>query len=154
LRLKEHLRVTGSARLVNSLSLVLSSRDILILLHHAYNILFFYPANISASVYNKWHETELERWLSDHNVPYPTPADRKDLENLVKNNWQSKAVYPYHEWDTHQLHSFLKQKGVETKDAAAANHNHLLEQVKAHWYDTEEKAEQAWANVKDWIFDT
>ncbi|PSS20037.1 hypothetical protein M430DRAFT_18219 [Amorphotheca resinae ATCC 22711] len=108
----------------------------------------------SKAVYNKWHETELERWLSDHNVPYPTPADRKDLENLVKNNWQSKAVYPYHEWDTHQLHSFLKQKGVETKDAAAANHNHLLEQVKAHWYDTEEKAEQAWANVKDWIFDT
>jgi hypothetical protein len=44
--------------------------------------------------YNKWHETELERWLSDHDVPYPTPADRKDLENLVKENWQAKVVEP------------------------------------------------------------
>ena len=44
--------------------------------------------------YNKWHETELERWLSDHDVPYPTPADRKDLENLVKSNWQAKIVDP------------------------------------------------------------
>jgi hypothetical protein len=44
--------------------------------------------------YNKWHETELERWLSDHDIPYPTPADRKDLENLVKANWQSKVVNP------------------------------------------------------------
>lgn len=43
-------------------------------------------------VYNKWHETELERWLSDHDIPYPTPADRKDLEILVKDNWQSKVV--------------------------------------------------------------
>ncbi|KIX03084.1 uncharacterized protein Z518_06634 [Rhinocladiella mackenziei CBS 650.93] len=45
-------------------------------------------------VYNKWHETELERWLSDHDIPYPTPADRKDLENLVRENWQAKAVDP------------------------------------------------------------
>lgn len=44
--------------------------------------------------YNKWHETELERWLSDHDVPYPTPADRKDLENLVKDNWQANVVTP------------------------------------------------------------
>ncbi len=36
----------------------------------------------SNAAYNKWHETELERWLSDHDVPYPTPADRRDLEKL------------------------------------------------------------------------
>jgi hypothetical protein len=47
-----------------------------------------------SSAYNKWHETELERWLSDHDIPYPTPADRKDLENLVKANWQSKVINP------------------------------------------------------------
>lgn len=46
------------------------------------------------SAYNKWHETELERWLSDHDIPYPSPADRKDLENLVKENWQSKVAEP------------------------------------------------------------
>lgn len=46
------------------------------------------------AVYNKWHETELERWLSDHDIPYPTPADRKDLENLVKDNWQAYVADP------------------------------------------------------------
>lgn len=46
------------------------------------------------TAYNKWHETELERWLSDHDIPYPTPADRKDLENLVKTNWQAQIVDP------------------------------------------------------------
>jgi len=104
-------------------------------------------------VYNKWHETELERWLSDNNVPYPSPADRKDLENLVKDNWQGKVASPYNEWDTTQLQSYLKQKGVETKDTAAANKDGLVAQVKGLWYETEDKAESAWSSVKDWIFD-
>lgn len=67
-------------------------------------------------VYNKWHETELERWLSDHgafvpiffwyacwiqrakyeliDIPYPTPSDRRNLENLVKANWASNVQQP------------------------------------------------------------
>ncbi|CZR60843.1 related to brefeldin A resistance protein [Phialocephala subalpina] len=108
----------------------------------------------SKSVYNKWHETELERWLSDHNVPYPTPADRKDLENLVKDNWQSKVAQPYNDWETPQLNSFLQQKGVEVKESAAANKDGLVSQVKSAWYETEDKAEDAWGSVKDWIFDS
>ncbi|TVY16287.1 Meiotic sister chromatid recombination protein 1 [Lachnellula arida] len=108
----------------------------------------------SKAVYNKWHETELERWLSDNNVPYPTPADRKDLENLVKSNWQSKIASPYNDWDTNQLGSYLKQKGVETKDTAADNKDGLIAQVKNYWYETEDKAEDAFSSVKDWIFDS
>jgi hypothetical protein len=108
----------------------------------------------SKAVYNKWHETELERWLSDHNVPYPTPADRKDLENLVKDNWQSKVAQPYNDWDITQLNSFLQQKGVEVKESAAANKDGLIAQVKNAWYETEDKAEDAWTSVKDWIFDS
>jgi hypothetical protein len=108
----------------------------------------------SKSIYNKWHETELERWLSDHNIPYPTPADRKDLENLVKDNWQSKISQPYNDWDANQLGSYLKQKGVETKDTAAANKDSLVVQVKNYWYETEDKAEEAYSSVKDWIFDS
>jgi len=108
----------------------------------------------SKSVYNKWHETELERWLSDHNVPYPTPADRNDLEKLVTSNWQSKVAQPYNDWDANQLGSFLKQKGVETKDAAASNTDGLIAQVKNVWYETEAKADESWASVKDWIFDS
>jgi hypothetical protein len=109
-------------------------------------------ANVSTLVYNKWHETELERWLSDHNVPYPKPADRKDLENLVKINWQSKVAAPYSDWDTSQLTSYLRQKGIDT-NVAAPNKQSLLDQVRGHWYETEEKAEDAWNNVKEWIFD-
>ena len=50
--------------------------------------------DICEIVYNKWHQTELERWLSDHDVPYPAAADRKDLESLIKDNWQTKIVDP------------------------------------------------------------
>lgn len=111
-------------------------------------------ANTNISVYNKWHETELERWLSDNNIPYPTPSDRKDLENLVKDNWQSRVATPYNDWDTEQLTSYLKLKGLETKDTAAQNKDSLLATVKSNWYEAEDKAEDAWSSVKDWIFDS
>ncbi|RFU30032.1 hypothetical protein B7463_g6304, partial [Scytalidium lignicola] len=109
---------------------------------------------LNKAAYNRWHETELERWLSDHNIPYPTPADRRDLENLVRDNWQSKVVAPYNDWDSGQITSFLKQKGAETSDTAAANKDSLLSQVKSYWYETEDKTEDAWKSVKDWIFDS
>lgn len=107
-----------------------------------------------SAAYNKWHETELERWLSDHDVPYPTPADRKDLEKLVQKNWESHVVTPYNSWDAAQLDSYLKQKGVETKDSAQASRDSLVSQVKGYWYETEDKAQTAWTNVKDWILDS
>jgi hypothetical protein len=91
--------------------------------------------------------------LTECSNQYPTSADRKDLENLVKDNWQSKIAQPYNDWDTTQLSSYLKLKGVETKDAAAANKDGLIAQVKNTWYETEDKAEDAWSSVKDWIFD-
>jgi len=118
-------------------------------MHPAERHMLIYPSE----VYNKWHETELERWLSDHNVPYPTPADRRDLENLVKENWQSKVATPYNDWDTAQLGSYLAEKGVDAKDTAAATKDSLLTQVKNYWYETEDKADDAWSSVKDWIFD-
>ncbi|KAI9051120.1 hypothetical protein LZ554_005223 [Drepanopeziza brunnea f. sp. 'monogermtubi'] len=108
----------------------------------------------SKSVYNKWHETELERWLSDHDVPYPTPYDRAQLETAVKENWQTKVSKPYSDWDTKQLNSYLKQKGVETKDAAASNKDGLIASVKNVWYEAEDKAEDAWSSVTNWIFDS
>ena len=104
-------------------------------------------------VYNKWHETELERWLSDHNVPYPTPADRKDLESLVKSNWNQKVVTPYSEWELPQLRSYLSSKGHDSKQAAASNKNSLVNQVKGYWTETSDSASSSYGSVKDWIFD-
>ncbi|KAF2500748.1 hypothetical protein BU16DRAFT_502778 [Lophium mytilinum] len=106
------------------------------------------------TVYNKWHETELERWLSDNNVPYPTPADRKDLENLVKSNWNDKVVTPYNSWDTKQLQNYLTTKGYQAKKGTEKNKDGLVAQVKSYWSDTEESVNSAYSNVRDWIFDS
>ncbi|KAI2609496.1 uncharacterized protein GGS25DRAFT_520297 [Hypoxylon fragiforme] len=108
----------------------------------------------SKAAYNKWHETELERWLSDNEIPYPTPADRKDLENLIQKNWDSYAVSPYKNWDADQLSSYLKSKGVETKESAKSNKDALVSQMSSAWYETEDKAQTAWTNVQSWILDT
>ncbi|RYP91550.1 hypothetical protein DL770_002330 [Monosporascus sp. CRB-9-2] len=108
----------------------------------------------SKPAYNKWHETELERWLSDNDIPYPTPADRKDLEALIEKNWEQHAVAPYKNWDTDKLQAYLKTKGIETKDAAESSKDSLLSKVQSSWYETEDKAHSAWVNVRDWILDT
>ena len=78
--------------------------------------------------------------MSDHDIPYPTPSDRKDLENLVQKNWDSYIVTPYKEWDSEKLSSYLKTKGIEAKGTAEANKDALVSQVAANWYETEDKA--------------
>lgn len=108
----------------------------------------------SKAAYNKWHETELERWLSDHDIPYPTPADRKDLEKLIENNWNDYVVSPYNSWDTDRLQNYLKAKGLETEGAAKANKESLVAQVQSSWYETGDQAQNAYLNVKDWILDS
>jgi Putative nuclear envelope organisation protein len=109
---------------------------------------------LTETVYNKWHETELERWLSDHNVPYPTPADRKDLENLVKDSWTDNVVTPYNSWDAQQLQKYLASTGESIKNGAVDNKDYLVDQVKSTWKDTSDSANDAYGSVQEWIFDT
>lgn len=92
--------------------------------------------------------------MSDHDIPYPTPADRKDLENLIQKNWDTYAVAPYKDWDTEKLSAYLKQKGIETKESAADNKDSLVSQVQSSWYESEDTAQSSWITVKDWILDT
>ena len=108
----------------------------------------------ASAAYNKWHETELERWLSDHNVPYPTPADRKDLQDLVKDNWNDNVVKPYSKWDTNQMANYLTSQGYEIKKGTERNKDSLLSQVQSYWKGTEETANSAYHSVQSWIFDT
>jgi hypothetical protein len=106
------------------------------------------------SAYNKWHETELERWLSDHNVPFPTASDRKDLENLVKENWDNNVVKPYNSWDVNQLNNYLTSKGYEVKKGSEKNKDSLISQVQSYWTTTSESANEAYSSVHDWVFDS
>lgn len=106
------------------------------------------------SAYNKWHETELERWLNDHNIPYPKPADRKDLEKIVQDNWQTKVVESYNDWDAPQLQSYLSDTGKQLDKKQKDNKNWLVENVKNGWHETEKTAETAYGSVREWIFDS
>ncbi|KAM3517951.1 hypothetical protein NHJ13051_008561 [Beauveria bassiana] len=106
------------------------------------------------AVYNKWHESELERWLSDHGIPHPKPADRKDIEDLVEKNWKDYVIEPYRKWSPSQLSAFLVSRGKEAKAGADETVESLLESVKANWYSSEEAAGKATAETKDWILNT
>lgn len=107
-----------------------------------------------SAVYDKWHETELERWLSDHNIPHPSPSDRKNLQKTVQANWNDKIVTPYSTWDAQTLQDYLILKGQQAKKGTEKDAKSLAEQVKVYWTETEDSANQAYGSVKEWIFDT
>ncbi|OAL49655.1 hypothetical protein IQ07DRAFT_540962 [Pyrenochaeta sp. DS3sAY3a] len=106
------------------------------------------------AVYDKWHETELERWLSDHSIPHPSPSDRKNLQNAVKANWNDNVVTPYNKWDAQTLNNYLTLKGQQAKKGTEKDVKSLAEQVQVYWTETEDSANQAYGSVKEWIFDT
>ena len=104
--------------------------------------------------YNKWHETELERWLSDHDVKYPTAADRKELVDLVSKNWDNNVAKPYNSWDTNQLSSYLSSQGQQIKKGTEKNKDSLVQQVQQSWKQSGEQASDAYSSVQNWVFDT
>lgn len=75
------------------------------------------------------------------------------MEKIVSENWQSKVAQPYSDWNVDQLKSYLKERGIQAQDDAAENKDSLVSQVKNIWYEKEDKSEDAWSNIKDWIFD-
>ena len=87
-------------------------------------------------------------------MPYPTPADRKDLENLVKDNWNTYVIQPYNSWDTNQLQKWLSSQSQDSKKVVEKNKDSLVKQVQDSWTETTDSADKAYADVKDWIFDT
>ena len=104
--------------------------------------------------YNKWHETELERWLDDYSIPHPKAATRKDLEDLVKKNWDNNVVKPYNSWDVKQLTNYLTSTGHQAKKGTEKNAKSLIEQVQGYWSSTEAQTEEAYSSVQNWVFNT
>ncbi|WPG99767.1 stress response protein ish1 [Acrodontium crateriforme] len=109
---------------------------------------------LGKSVYNKWHETELERWLSDHDIPYPTPYDRKNLEDLVKDNWEDNIASPYRKWDVNQLTNYITSSGKQVKKGTEKNVDSLIEQAQGYWHQTSKQATDTYGDVQSWIFNT
>lgn len=123
----------------------------------------------SKAAYNKWHETELERWLSDHDVPYPKAADRKDLENLVKSNWNDKIQVPVQEtvdqtgdsfghikdwifdsWTDSSLKSFLDKNGIPAPQPR--KRDTLLKTARENYESVAKKAGEYSAYPGDWLY--
>ncbi|KAK2767821.1 hypothetical protein FQN54_003982 [Arachnomyces sp. PD_36] len=123
----------------------------------------------SKPAYNKWHETELERWLSDHDVPYPSPADRKDLENLVKTNWDSKIQVPvgqtvdqaqgsfhnvrdwiFDSWTDSQLKAFLDKHGIPSPQPR--RRDTLLTTVRENYEAVAKKLGESASYPGDWLY--
>lgn len=104
--------------------------------------------------YHSWHRTELERWLDDNDIRYTTSADRKDLENIVKENWNNKISSPYNDWDVDTLRKYLNEKGYQAKKGTEETRDGLIQQIKNYWHGTEDQAQEAYLSVKDWIFDS
>jgi len=123
-------------------------------------LLALYSSGAAASwgstkpAYSKWHETELQRWLADNNIPYPSSAEKTDLEKLVKENWQNKVYRPYQEWEPIQLQKYLQEKGIQIEEKVINDKNWLLNSVKKNWHDTESAVEKQYEDIKNWIFDS
>ncbi|RMZ92077.1 hypothetical protein DV736_g662, partial [Chaetothyriales sp. CBS 134916] len=125
----------------------------------------------SKTAYNKWHQTELERWLSDHDIPYPTAADRKDLEKLIKDHWQTQVVDPAHaagqkvsgdlteakewifdSWTESQLKAFLDHHNIPSPQPRTRDK--LLTQAR-HNYDAIAKKVGEYASYPgNWLWQT
>jgi len=125
----------------------------------------------SKAAYNKWHETELERWLSDHNVPYPTPADRKDLENLVKTNWQDKIKSPFDtsadtasdsyssvkdwifdSWTDSQLKAFADKHGIPVPQPR--KRDTLVQTLRLNYEKITKKVGETASYPGNWLYET
>lgn len=92
--------------------------------------------------------------MDDYSIPHPKAADRKDLEDLVKKNWDNNVVKPYNSWDANQLYSYITSKGQEVKKGTEKNTKSLLGQLQGLWTQTEAQTNEAYQSVQNWVFDT
>ncbi|KAL5338712.1 hypothetical protein BJX70DRAFT_398455 [Aspergillus crustosus] len=122
------------------------------------------------AVYNKWHETELERWLADHDIPYPSPADRKNLENAVKTNWDVKVQKPlgqlsgnagdrwestrewvFDTWTDSQLKTFLDKHGIASPQPR--RRDTLLKTARENYESVAKTLGEAAHYPGNWLYD-
>lgn len=112
-------------------------------------------AEIERAVYNKWHQTELERWLQDHNIPYPAAADRRDLQNLVQQHWNDvTSIDFFQNWSDNRLANFIQAKTGYQSDQDALDREGLVQKLQGLWSEGWNRLPtDKWEQSKTWLFD-
>ena len=113
-------------------------------------------------LYDKWHETDLERWLSDHDIPYPAASDRKDLVDLVGKNWEqteaaSENAYAnvkgwiFDTWSESALKSFLDRHGIPNPQPRTRDS--LLATARENYQTVADKLGESSAYPGNWLYE-
>jgi len=112
-------------------------------------------SNIEREAYNRWHQSELERWLQDRNIPFPSAASRRDLENLVQRNWDDFTSANFFQgWSDNRLADFVRAK-TGNQPENTFDRDNLVRQIEGLWSDGWSRLPtERWGDVKSWVFDT
>jgi len=118
-------------------------------------VAFAWSVELERAVYNKWHQTELERWLQDHNIPYPAAADRRDLQNLVQQHWNDFTTMDFFQnWSDNRLSNFLKAKAGYEPNQDTLDREGLVQKLQGLWSDGWDRLPTGkWEDAKSWVFD-
>lgn len=96
--------------------------------HHHHTELSFEPILLHYTDYTSWDKRQLEAWLHEHNIETPKGYSQKDLEELVKSNWQSSSAWTRDQYDrAQQVFSNYKDSAFDTWDDSRLR-EFLLEQ--------------------------
>jgi hypothetical protein len=86
--------------------------------------------NDGKPAYNSWSKSELEAWLRLHNLPVPETSTKNELNQIVKENWDTTATWTqdqyynaqkafadvkddaFDSWSESRLREFLLEQGV------------------------------------------
>ncbi|KAL2361553.1 hypothetical protein RJZ56_005585 [Blastomyces dermatitidis] len=109
-------------------------------------------------------------WFSKADIPYPTPADRKDLEELVKSNWESRIHIPithtaehvseslgdakewiFDTWSDSQLKTFLDRHGIASPQSS--KRDKLLAAVRENYEAIAQKLGHTTLYPGNWLYE-
>ncbi|RJE20934.1 hypothetical protein PHISCL_06727 [Aspergillus sclerotialis] len=121
-------------------------------------------------VSSPWLQNHLYGAYQESDIPYPSPADRRDLENLVKGSWDSKVQKPMGEltdygsdqfhhakewifdtWSDSQLKAFLDRHAIPAPQPR--RRDVLLKTARENYEAIAKKIGETASYPGDWIYD-
>jgi len=102
----------------------------------------FYLGFCTAALVNpfeNWHQSDLQRWLSDHSIPYSGDSDKNTLTSLVREKWNKL----YESVGDSDLIDQLSSIGLSKSDSREG----MLDSIR-NWHN--EKLANGW----NWVFES